>query len=111
MTPPLARTAGVQIIAARTTDLNAVIAGRAFTLRTDQRTHAIGLVADGIQRLKTGNFGIEFGFGVLVEEFKRPLGAFISIAVDLPRIAADSLQMGLQQSRDVGLADFRRGCG
>jgi hypothetical protein len=111
MTPPLARTAGVQIIAARTTDLNAVIAGRAFTLRTDQRTHAIGLVADGIQRLKTGNFGIEFGFGVLVEEFKRPLRAFIPIAVDLPEIAANPFQMGLQQSRNVGLTDFRSGRG
>jgi len=88
-----------------------VIAGRAFAFRTDQRAHAIGLVADGIQRFEAGHFGIEFGFGVIVEEFKRPLGAFIPIAVDLARIAADPFQMGLQQSRDVGLADFRRGCG
>src|ERR1700684_3479087 len=32
MAPPLARTAGVEIIAVRTTDLNAVIAGRPFAL-------------------------------------------------------------------------------
>jgi hypothetical protein len=87
-----------------------VIAGHTFASRTDQWAHAIGLVADGIQRLKARNFGIEFGFGVPVEEFERPLGALIPIAVDLPRIAADPFQMGLQQSRDIGLADFRRGC-
>ena len=100
-----------EIIAAGTTDLDTVIARRTFASRTDQRAHAIGLVADSIQRLKTGNFGIEFGFGVLVEELKRPLRAFIPIAVDLPRIAANPFQMGLQQSRDVSLADFRRGRG
>ena len=83
-----------------------MIAGHALASRTGQRAHAIEFVADSIQRLKAGNFGLEFGFGILVEELKSPLGALVPIAVYLSRIAANSFQMGLQQSRDVSLTNF-----
>ena len=85
-----------------------MIAGHALASRTDQRAHAIEFFADGIQCLKAGDFGLEFGFSVLVKELKSPLGALVPIAAYLSRIAANPFQMGLQQSRDVSLTDFWR---
>lgn len=70
--PPLARTIGVQKVAAGATDLNAVIPGCALAFQTDQWAHAIELVTDGIECLKTGKFGVELGFSALVKEFERP---------------------------------------
>jgi hypothetical protein len=72
MMPPLARTIGVQKVAAGATDLNAVIPGHPFAFRTDQWAYAIELVTNGIECPKTGNFSVELGLGVLVKEFKRP---------------------------------------
>ena len=96
-------------MAAAATDLNAAITLRALSLGAGQRTHAIGLVADGIQGIKAGKFDIELGLRIPVEERERPSGAVVPIAVDIPKIAADAFQMGLQQSRDVGLIDLWSG--
>jgi hypothetical protein len=85
--------------------LNAAIAIGALSLCTNQRANAIGLVADGIEGIQTGNFDVELGLRVLVEELERLSGAIVPIAVDIPGIAADAFQMRLQQSRNVGLID------
>ena len=96
-------------MAAAATDLNAAIPLRALSLGAGQRTHAIGLVADSIQGIKAGKFDIELGLRIPVEELERLSGAVVPIAVDIPKIAADAFQMGLQQSRDVGLIDLWSG--
>src|SRR5579859_1192784 len=59
--------AGVEEEAVATTDVDAVIAVRALALRAGQRTDAIGLAADGIQRIKARHLDVEFGPGVVIE--------------------------------------------
>jgi len=66
-----------------------VIAGGTLALFAYQRAHTIGDVANGIERLKAGNFGIEAGLGVLVEQLKRVLGVITPVAIYLSGIAAD----------------------
>jgi len=85
----LARTVGVQVIAACATDLNAVIASSTLALFAHQRAHAIGDVANGIERLEAGNFGVEAGLGVFVEQLKRVLGVIAPVTIYLSGTAAD----------------------
>jgi hypothetical protein len=72
--------------------LNAAITLRALSLRADQRTHAIGLVADGIEGIEARQLGIELGLGILIEKIERLARAVVPMAVDIPRVAADTLK-------------------
>ena len=50
---------------------DAAIAVRALSLAANQRTNPVGLAADGIQRIEACQLDVEFGLGILVEEFER----------------------------------------
>jgi len=79
---------------AAATDRNAAITFDPFVLGANQRAHAVGPVADGIQRIETCQLDIELGVSLLVEEVERLPGAIVPIAVDVPRIAADPFSNG-----------------
>jgi hypothetical protein len=66
-----------------------VIASGTLALFAYQRAHAIGDVANGIERLEAGNFGVEAGLGVFVEQLKRVLGVIAPVTIYLSGTAAD----------------------
>src|SRR5215468_5316791 len=84
-----------------------MIAFGLLPLGADQRANAIGLAADGIQRIEAGELDIEFGLGILVEQLQRPPRSVVPLAVGIAGIAADALEMRLQQTRAV--AGIHRG--
>lgn len=84
-----------------------MIAVGPLSLSANQRAHAISFIPHGIQRIDACNLDVELSLGILVEEVKRRSGVVVPFAVDISLITADTLQMSLQQSRNIGLIDLR----
>ena len=81
-----------------------------MALAANQRTNTRRLAAHRIQRIEAGEFDVELGAGGLVESLKCLLGTRRPVALGRARIAADTLQMSLQQARNVGLIHHRQHC-
>ena len=67
----------------RAADLDAAIAFGALPLCTNERTYSIRLAPDRIERIEAGDFDVEFGVGILVEQFERLSGTVVPPAVDI----------------------------
>src|SRR5579871_3247665 len=104
----LADAARIEESAAAAADLNAAAAVFLLALGADQRADAVGLASYHVERIEACDLDVEPGVGVLVEELERFPRTVIPGAVDSPCVAADALQVRLQQPVDVGLVDLRR---
>ncbi len=103
----LACPARIQEIVSAATDLNATIAIDALSGSANQRAYAIGFAPDRVESVKACHLHVKLGPRVHIEQFERLSGAIVPLAIGGSRIAAHPLQVGLNQSCDVGRIDPR----
>src|SRR5215475_7107702 len=106
--PLLASATRVEEEAGRTTDLNAVVTINALALSANQRTNAVRPCADRVKRIQAGQSDIEAGVRVLVKELQCSFRAGIPVAVHRSGIAADTLEMSLEEPCNIGRVHLKR---